>query len=111
MEERIGGGGETTRMTTRTRWSTKKKAKVLTVGTMVFLIAVMILLPHAFAYEDPAHCDGYSDCCSVGQTIGPNNADSDYWNHGKSDNSCPIDQPYSDAYCNCKKLIDFSKST
>jgi hypothetical protein len=34
---------------TRKKWSTKKKAQYLTVGTMVFLILVIILLPHAFA--------------------------------------------------------------
>jgi hypothetical protein len=64
MEERIRVGGEqsmTRIKAARTRWSTKKKAQVITVGTMVFLIVVIILLPHAFAYEEEAHCYGYSD--------------------------------------------------
>jgi len=45
-------------MTARTRstierWSAKKKAQVLTVGTMIFLVVMILLLPHAFAYRDP----------------------------------------------------------
>jgi hypothetical protein len=45
-------GSETKCMTiraTRKTWSAKKKAKVLTVGSMIFLTVVIILLPHAFA--------------------------------------------------------------
>ena len=34
---------------TRKTWSAKNKAKVLTVGLMIFLTVVIILLPHAFA--------------------------------------------------------------
>jgi len=44
---------------TRKRWSVKKKAQILTVGTMIFLVVVILLLPHAFAYEDPGHFYGY----------------------------------------------------
>jgi hypothetical protein len=43
----------------RQRWSTKKKAQVLTVMTMVFLIVVIMLLPHAFAHTDEYYI-GYS---------------------------------------------------
>jgi hypothetical protein len=47
----------------RTRWSAKKKAQVLTLMTMVFLIVLIILLPHAFA-----HTDKYQIGYSQGQT-------------------------------------------
>jgi hypothetical protein len=43
----------------RERWSTKMKAQVLTVMTMVFLIVVIILAPHAFAHTDKYYI-GYS---------------------------------------------------
>jgi hypothetical protein len=89
-----------TTRTTRKRWSTKKKAQVLTVGTMVFLIALIILIPRAFAYGDPAHCYGYSDCYSIGQTRGQTNGYNDYWSYGTYNPYCPSDESHSKAYCN-----------
>src|SRR6266487_5785473 len=84
--EGIQQGGETKSMTARTRaarkrCSAKKKAQVLTVCTMIFLVVVILLLPHAFAYEDPTHCYGYSDCYSIGQSRGQTNAYNDYWSN------------------------------
>jgi hypothetical protein len=47
----------TTLKAARTRWSAKKKAQVLTVGTIIFLMLVIILLPHALAYTDKYYID------------------------------------------------------
>jgi hypothetical protein len=84
----------------RQRWSNKKKAQVLTVMTMVFLMVVIILLPHAFAYEDPAHCYSYGQCYYIGETRGQHNAYSDYWSYQAYNSACPRDQSHSNAYCN-----------
>jgi hypothetical protein len=89
-----------TTRTTRKKWSAKKKAQVLILGTMIFLVVVILLLPHAFAYEDPKHCYGYSDCYSIGETRGQSNAYSDYWSYRSYNPNCPTDESHSKAYCN-----------
>jgi hypothetical protein len=82
----------------RQRWSNKKKAQVLTVGTMVFLMTLIVLLPRAMAYDDPKHCYGYADCYSIGYSRGSTNAYSDYWNNIAYNSGCPYGHSY--AYCN-----------
>lgn len=67
--------------------------------TMVFLIVVIILAPHAFAYEDPAHCYSYAQCYYIGVTRGQINAYDDYWSYSPYNPNCPTDQPHSQAYC------------
>jgi hypothetical protein len=82
----------TTLKAATTRWSAKKKAQVLTVGTIIFLMVVLILLSHALA-----HTDKYYIVYSQGQTKANDDYGTLYYGYRDYKPFCPTNDAWTQA--------------